>query len=214
MNSKRIYFGLIGVIVFAFAGLIAGTYGINTLLTTQTQSLTGLKAKTAAFNQEQLTLQNSKKQVETYTGLNKIAKSIVPQDKDQAEAVREIVNIASQYSVSLAAINFPASTLGSAAPVTSPTSTTTVTAPTTVKAPTTSLSQLKPVTNIPGVYQLQITVTGDTNKPVPYDQFVNFLVALEHNRRTAQVSTITIEPNAANRNLLTFNLTLNEYIKP
>jgi hypothetical protein len=70
------------------------------------------------------------------------------------------------------------------------------------------------VPNIPGVYQLQITVEGDSSKPVQYNSFLNFLTALEHNRRTAQVSTVSIAPSASNPNLLSFTLTLEEYIKP
>jgi hypothetical protein len=211
MNSKRIYFLLIGVIVLCFGGLIAGTYAINGLLTKQATSLTALKAKSAAFTQEQQSLAATKQQVKKYTALNQIAKAVVPQDKDQAEAVREIVNLADQYNITLAAISFPASTLGAAA-------TATAAAPASANAtpitPTKSISQLTAVKNIPGVYQLTITVQGDSNKPVPYDKFVSFLTALEHNRRTAQVSAITLEPNSTNRSLLSFHLTLNEYIKP
>lgn len=209
MTSKRIYYILVGSLVLSFIALIGGAYAINGILTKQSNSLTELKARSAAFSEEQITLEKSKKQVEQYASLNQIAKAIVPQDKDQAEAVREIVNIAAQYNISLAAINFPASTLGN-----TPTSSAAPASANAGTVATKSFSQLLPVKNIPGVYQLTITVTGDTNKPVPYSQFIRFLEALEHNRRTAQVSTITIEPNATNRNLLTFNLTLNEYIKP
>lgn len=209
MTSKRIYYILVGSLVLLFIAFIGGAYAINSLLTQQSNNLTALKARSAAFAEEQITLEKSKKQVEQYASLNQIAKSIVPQDKDQAEAVREIVNIASQYNISLASINFPASTLGN-----SPTASAAPASANASAVATKSFSQLLPVKNIPGVYQLTITVTGDTNKPVPYSQFIQFLEALEHNRRTAQVSTITIEPNTTNRNLLTFNLTLNEYIKP
>lgn len=208
MTSKRIYYLLVGSLVLSFVLLIGGAYAINSMLTKQSNSLTALKARSAAFAEEQVTLEKSKKQIQQYASLNQIAKAIVPQDKDQAEAVREIVNIAAQYNISLASINFPASTLGNAPTGSAPASANAA------AVATKSFSQLLPVKNITGVYQLTITVTGDTNKPVPYSQFVRFLEALEHNRRTAQVSTITIEPNTTNRNLLTFNLTLNEYIKP
>ena len=217
MTSKRLYFLLSGLIGLLFIGLIAGTYGANSLLSSQANTLTGLKAKSLALAQEQSSLNKAKKDIQTYSGLNQIAKSVVPQDKDQAEAVREIVNIAAQYNVSLAAINFPASTLGAnaTAPASAAPASASATAPAASKSTSAgSLSQLQPVKNIPGVYQLPITVVGDPNKPVPYNQFVSFLSAMEHNRRTAQVSTITIQPNASNRNLLTFSLNLNEYIKP
>lgn len=200
MTSKRLRLLLIGFIGILFFGLIGGTYGANSLLEKQADKLITLKAKIEALNTEQQGLVKAKKDIKTYAELEKIAKSVVPQDKDQAEAVREIVNIAAANGVSLSTISFPASNLGSL----NAQATTT----------TTSLSQLQPVKNIPGVYQLQISVVGDPNKPVAYDKFISFLAALERNRRTAQVSTISIQPNLANRNLLTFTLSLNEYIKP
>ncbi len=207
MTSKRLKLLLMGIIAILFFGLIGGTYEANILLENQAAKLITLKAKTEALATEQQGLVKAKKDIKTYAELEIIAKSVVPQDKDQAEAVREIVNIAAANGVSLSNISFPASSLGSliaqAPPATSTTS-----------KPTTSLSQLQPVKNISGVYQLQISVVGDPSKPVAYDKFINFLSALEHNRRTAQVSTISIQPNLVDRNLLTFTLSLNEYIKP
>jgi len=219
MNSRRLYFALIGVICLLFIGLLAGAYGANSLLAARATKLTNLKAKNQALGQEQLSLASAKKEVETYSSLEKIAKAVVPEDKDQAEAVREIVNIAAANGVSLAAINFPASTLGGSA--TGSTSSGAASpppsagsAPVKVAVNSGKLSQLQPVKNIPGVYILQITVQGDANKPVSYSAFINFLNALEHNRRTAQISNITLQPSTSNPNLLTFSLTLNEYIKP
>ena len=217
MNSKRLYFLLIGIIGLLAIGLVAGTYGANKVMTARATSLTALKAKSAAQTSEQTSLTRAREEVKKYTDLEEIAKSIVPQDKDQAEAVREIVNIAAQAGVNLAAINFNASTLGTTGTgAASASSTASSVSPTAGSSggKASALSQLTPVKNIPGVYVLPITVVGDPNKPVAYDKFVNFLSILEHNRRTAQVSTITITPNTSNRNLLTFTLGINEYIKP
>lgn len=216
MNSKRVYFGLVGAICLLFLGLIVGTVQVNKTLSSRADKLTNLKAKSAALAQERLTLRKVSKDIKTYTELQKITKAIVPEDKSQAEAVREIVKIAAKNDVSLASITFPASTLGNGP---TPTAGATV-APVAAQASTAasskvgSLSQLTPVKSIPGVYQLLITVRSDPDKPVRYDKFVNFLSDLERNRRTAQVSTITIEPDKENRNFLSFTLGLNEYIKP
>lgn len=220
MTNKRLYYLLVGMICLLFLGLLGGTYGANKLLTKQSNKLLDLKAKSAAVTQEQASLNNAKKEISKYSDLLKITKSVVPEDKDQAEAVRELVNIAENNSVSLASISFPNSTLGltatgqSTATSTAPASAAPAAATTKASSKVGSLSQLIPVKNIPGVYQLIITVKGDPAKPVQYNQFVKFLSALEHNRRTAQVGSITIEPNADNRNNLTFTLTLSEYIKP
>ena len=211
MSSKRLYFVLLGLIGLLCVGLLAGVYGINGLLTDQANQLTGLKAKSQALGLEQQSLIKAKKDIQKYGDLEKIAQAVVPQDKNQAEAVREIVNIAAANGVSLAAINFPTSTLGTAVGggVVTPAS---PLAANNSKAG--SLSQLQPVKNIPGVYQLLITVQGDSAHPVPYNQLIGFLSSLEHNRRTAQVSTISMQPSATNPNLLTFTLGLSEYIKP
>lgn len=210
MNSKRFFFVMLAGVVLLSVGLVAGTYGANKLLTTQANTLTALKAKSQALSQEQASIAKSKKDLEKYAELDKIARAVVPEDKDQAEAVREIVKIANANGVSLASISFPASTLGNTS-----TGAATGTGSSVKVSPSTgALSQLTAVKNIPGVYQLQITVQSDSAKPVSYSSFINFLSALEHNRRTAQVSTISIQPNANNHNLLGFNLTLNGYIKP
>lgn len=214
MTNKRLYYLLIGIVTLLFVGLIAGTYGANKMLTSKAATLTDLKAKSKASKQEQASLIKAKEEVRTYSGLLKITRAIVPEDKDQAAAVREIVNIAAANGVSLGSISFPTSTLGNS--ITAPSSAPAAANASAKPAVQTSAvpSQLQPVKSIPGVYQLLITVQGDSSKPVRYSQFVNFLAALERNRRTAQVSSITIEPKADNRNNLTFTLSLNEYIKP
>jgi len=65
-----------------------------------------------------------------------------------------------------------------------------------------------------GVYNLQIIIQEGTNSPVPYSKFIDFLSRLEQNRRTAQVTSIVLQPLATDRDNVSFTLTLNEYIKP
>jgi hypothetical protein len=219
MTPKRLYFGLIGIIALLLIGLVVGASGVNSLLGKRADTLVSLKAKNQALTQEQLSLAGAKKNIQKYSSLEQIAQTIVPQDKDQAEAVREIVNIAAANNVSLASITFPASTLGATLPGNGTTgvSGSAATAQTQAVNPNSStvkLSQLQPVVGIPGVYNLAITIDGDPNSPVSYDSLINFLSALEYNRRTAQISNITIAPDSTNPNLLTFSLTVNEYIKP
>lgn len=219
MSSKRLYFILISVLALLFFGLVVGTYGANNLLSAQANTLTNLKAKNLALTQEQLSLNNAKEDVKKYAGFEQIAQDIVPEDKDQAETVLEIVNIAAQNGISLASITFPASTLGTGTIPQSSTTKTSVVSTNNAElsspsSPLNKLSQLEPVNNIPGVYELSITVQGNPNQPVAYSSFINFLNALEYNRRTAEIGTVTISPSASNPNLLSFSLTLNEYIKP
>lgn len=209
MNSKRAYFVMLGIIVLLIAALLGGSYGIDTLLQKQSKKLVGLKLQSQTLDQEQTSLTKAKQDVQKYGDLEKIAKSIVPQDKDQAEAVRQIVNIAAANGVALTTITFPASNLGSGVPLPAAAAT-----PGASAVPAPIPSQLKAVPGIPGVYDLEIVITEDTNQPSPYQNFINFLSALEKNRRTAEVSSINITPAATNRNLVSFTLTLEDYIKP
>ena len=211
MNGKILHTILLAVIGLLLIGLLAGTYGINKVLSSEASKLTAAKAKSQALEQEQIGLKKAKKDIQKYAELEQIAKAVVPEDKSQAEAVREIVNIAAANNIGLASVNFPASTLGNNL---LKTGSATASPSPAAGANTKSLSQLLPVKNIAGVYELTITVNSDPNNPVQYSRFINFLKALESNRRTAQVSSIAIQPNLKNHSLLSFNLTLNEYIKP
>jgi len=213
MNSKRVYFIMLGVIVLLFAGLFGGKYGANSLLQQQAKRLTDVKAQSNSLADQQKGLVTAKKQVAKYSDLEKIAKTIVPQDKDQAEAVREIVNLAAASGIKqLSSVTFPASTLGASAAAVGSTSTTTTTTPTTNSK--SNLTQLTPAKGLTGVYQLQITITQSSDSEVPYSQFYDFLSRLEQNRRTAQVTGITLQPDAVHPNFVAFTLIINEFIKP
>ena len=209
MSSKKLYFVLIGLIVLLGAGTIGGAYEADQLLQQRSTVLVNQKATSAGLDGQQQQLIKNKKDIATYQDLNTIAKTIVPQDKDQAQAVLEIVRLAQQSNISrLSTITFPSSTLG-----TKPAAGSTTTTP---AAPTgnNALTQLIPVKGIPGVYDLQITIQQSTSTAVPYSTFITFLQKLEQNRRTAQVSNISVTPDSKNPNLVSFTLIIDEYIKP
>jgi Tfp pilus assembly protein PilO len=213
MSSKRLHLIFVAVIGLLFLSLIVGTYQANKLLAAKGKTLTSLKAKSQALTEEQANLAKAKQDITKYTELYNITKSIVPEDKSQAEAVREIVNLADANNISLGSITFPASTLGGAASNSANTTAPTSSATNTSSAAN-SLSQMKPVKGIPGVYELPITVQSNSDEPTRYSQLSGFLAALEKNRRTAQVNSIVIQPNEDNPNFLDFTLIINEYIKP
>ncbi len=213
MTSKQVFMVLTSVILLLVIGLGVGAYSINSMLAKQSDELTSLKATSQALSTEQNILKRDKKDIKNYASLNQIAKAIVPQDKNQAEAVREIVNLATKNGITLASITFPASTL------TAPTSTNSgssanLTTPQAVNPKIVKLSQLIPIKSLPGVYELIINVQSSGDQTVPYNNFISFLNDLEHNRRTAQISNIAITPDNKSKGNLTFTLNLVEYIKP
>lgn len=198
MTSKIMYYILLAAVVLLGVGVIGVGYGANVILTSKSAELSKLKANAQVTQELQTSLAKDRADIKKYGELNVIAQTIVPQDKDQSETVREIVKIANESGIArLASITFPASQLG---------------ATTTRNAD--SLSQLTPVKGISGVYLLPITVTVDSGSPVTYGQFMSFLKKLESNRRTAQISDITIKPDNKNPKLISFSLVINEYIKP
>jgi len=198
MDSKKLYYGMVGILVLLGLGMLFGASQANSILSAHSKSLVDLKATDKATVEQQAQLTKNKKDIAKYQDLNTIAKTVVPQDKDQARAVREIVNLANQSGIPrLSTIAFPASTLGGTKVKTS-----------------NGLTQVEPVKGISGVYNLQITITQSNTETVPYSSFIGFLTRLEQNRRTAQVSSITVQPDAKNPNMVAFTLVINEYIKP
>jgi hypothetical protein len=215
MTSKRYFYIMLAVLVLLLGLIIGATIGGNVLLKKQSEKLISLKSENLSVEQQQTALIQAKKDVERYSEIEKITRSVVPQDKDQAKTVREIVKIAGENRIPIKSISFETSTLGDAKPVT-PTPAPAVgseggtpAAPATPKQP--AVSQVKPVEGIPGVYSLEIQVASAGE--VSYQNFLKFLESLEKNRRTAHVSSISIEPSDDGRTL-EFNLTLNAYVKP
>jgi|JI10StandDraft_1071094.scaffolds.fasta_scaffold38260_3 hypothetical protein len=205
MNAKKLYYVLLGSVFALSLGVLGTGYAANTLLTSKSHHLSKVKAESESAQSLQTLLQKNKSDLTRYKELNEIAKAVVPQDKDQAQTVREIVNIAKASGINnLTSITFPASSLGAA---------TTTGAPV-AKSTTGGLTQVTPVKGISGVYILPITLTVDQSHPVTYNQFITFLEKLEQNRRTAQVSDITLKPDPKSLNSLSFSLVVNEYIKP
>jgi len=204
MNSKRFYTVMIVVIVLLGIGVLASAFLGNKMLEKKSKTIVQLKTDTQVLSAEELSLTQAKKDVKKYSQLQQAAQAIVPQDKDQASAVREIVKIAGASGVKIALITFPASTLGGTAKASGTADT----------SSTASLTQVQPVKGISGVFILPITIQNDSNSPISYGAFISFLGKLEQNRRTAQVASVTLQPTALNPSQLTFNLVLNVYIKP
>lgn len=211
MTSKRLFYILcITLVLLASAG-IAGTVFGTALLERKTRNIIDLKLEGIALDDQQKSLIQAKKDIEKYQELEQIAKSIVPQEKDQARTVREIIKLADESNVPIGSITFPASTLGQAPARTA------APAPTeggTTPKVSTQTTQVQPVEGIPGLYQLEINVQSVSSVPVRYQDMLNFLSKLQQNRRTSHVTNLTVSPSKTNRNLVTFTLVINAFIKP
>lgn len=212
MSAKKVFYGMIGLVVLISLLVAASVVGANTFLNSQKDKLVKAKVDNRVVEEQQQYLVKAKEDLETYDELNAIAKAIVPQDKDQAKTAREISAIAQKSGIKLDSITFPISSLGGGAAPPPSSSGNSTTAPSEEsQAPPSGLTQVAPVEGIQGVYSLEIIVNSQS--PVPYYQFLDFLERLESNRRTAHVLKLVLNPTESG-DALSFILTLNAYVKP
>lgn len=203
--SKRAFFSMLGlaVLLILAAGAVT-SFGLKKLQEKGAE-LNTLKTKQEVLKVRQNDLNAAKQDIKAYAELEKVSKAIVPQEKDQARTVREIVQIGQEAGIPLESIQFPSSDLG-ALKSKSKKSTKSRTDPNT--------TQLIGVPGTSNLYVMEISIKSASKTPVRYNQLLAFLERLEKNRRTAHVTNISIDPSAENRNLVTFTVTLNVYIKP
>jgi septum formation inhibitor MinC len=218
MNSRKVYFIMLAVLVLLIGALLGTVVMGNNYLKNQSDSLLAAKLDQQSLNEQQTALVKAKKDLEKYRELRDIARAIVPQDKDQAKAVREIVRFADETGVGLESITFDDSSLGQKAAAPAPAAggeTQTAASEPAAKPKTPPITQAQPVAGIPGVYSLPIEIvsTKNTNQ---FNNFINFLSKLENNRRTAQVEKVSITPGttASGQEYINFSLTVNIFVQP
>lgn len=209
MSSKKAFYAMLGVITLLIILCGVCTYFGYKMILKQGDKLESSKLDAEVAEEKKELLDQAIKDINEYDELESIAKSVVPQEKDQARTVLELVELGRRAGINIVSVQFPSSELGQianrkAGPATARGGTDT----------TKGLTQLTPVEGLTGVYEMSIDVQADTEIPITYDQLINYLRLLENNRRTAQVSNISITPNIDNPNYVTFSLTLKSFVKP
>lgn len=213
MNVKKfrlVLLGIFSLLVLAFAGI--GILGLG-ILKDKSAQMVELKLKNKTAESQLSNLEISKNDIEKYSYFKDVAKSVIPEDKDQAQAVLEIFQLAQAAGINIQSITFPSSNLGARSTVTADSTVTTPSA-----AATKAISQAVPVTGIPGLYSVQLTISPLSGSQLPPDQqityakMLDFLSRIENNRRTAQITQVNIQP-ASGGQQLNFSLTVNIFIK-
>jgi hypothetical protein len=196
-------------------------YVANKLLQKRSNDVVNLKLTSQELESQETAYLAAKKDIEKYSDLNAIVKSVIPQDKDQARTVRELFQLAQDSGIALKSVQFPSSSLGTAAAASTTTPAAGATAPAAGAAPTPApptITQAKPVKGLNGVYAIQTDITPFADSKtarISYDQLIDFLRRIESNRRTMQVTTVHIQPLGQKASSgITFTLTLNIFVKP
>lgn len=209
-TAKKLRLILIGLLA-----LLAVIFGVTALtglgkLSDQSQKLVASKLESKKADAQLSALGIAKQQVEKYSYFNDVAKTVIPNDKDQAQAVLDIYQIAKEAGINISGITFPVSTLGGTSSVSA----------TSKKATTTAISQAQPVPGIKGLYSLELTIdhlissVESTDGQASYPKFIELLSKLERNRRTSQITNVNIAPPSPNSKYFSFNLTVKIFMRP
>jgi hypothetical protein len=228
MNAKRLKLVLLvslGVLAVVF--VVIFVFGIS-MLNKKSQKMVELKLESQKVENQLNGLAQAKKEIEQYGYFKNIANSVIPNDKDQAQAVVDIYNVAKESGIKIQTISFPSSNLGEAAKPAAPAAgTTSNTVPPATSAvgasPSEAISQAKPVANIKGLYSLELTIAPEIgtqlgkSEQVTYPKLLDFLQRIERNRRTAQITSIAIDPQTPGTvisDAVKFTLVINIFLKP
>jgi hypothetical protein len=216
LDSKKLRLILIGGLILATLAFFGIAFFGLSVLDSKSRSLVNLKTQSQTAYSQLSNLVQSKKEVEKYAYFKSVAQTVIPNDKNQAQAVLEINQMANDSGISIQSITFPASTLGVGAATTAATTPKDATSP---SATSSALTQAKPVVGIPGLYSLALTITPESGKDVStaqqvtFAKMLDFLKRIENNRHTAQISQVSIQP-ASDSQALSFTLVINIFIKP
>lgn len=208
-NMRWLLLGSLGLCIIIFFGVLF--MGLS-VLGSESNKLVQLKVDSQTAEAQLSNLEQTKKDVQKYSYFKDVARTVIPNDKDQAQAVLEINQMANAAGITIQSITFPASTLGLR-------TTTGTTDATSSGASSSAISQAKPVAGISGLYSLELTITPEAGpdlppaKQVTYAKMLNFLKRIENNRHTAQVTQVNIQPAASGQSI-SFTLSVNIFIKP
>jgi len=212
LNNKLLHWILLGGLGLSAVIFLAVMFQGISLLSSKSKQLVDMRVQSQTADAQLSNLEQTKKDVEKYSYFKNVATTVIPNDKNQAEAILEINQKASQAGIALQSITFPTSTLGG--------TTTGSTADAATSSSSKAISQAKPVSGIAGLYSLQLTITTDNSKTLPADQqatypkILNFLNQIENNRRTAQITDVSIQPSSDNPSSLSLTLIINIFMKP
>jgi len=204
VRAKRFFYLLLGCLVIIILLIIGGVYMGTVLMKRSSVKLIQIKLNNIGHDITEQNFLQARKQLDKYRPVGEILQKILPKQKDQALAVKELYKISDETGVQIHSIQFPNSTLGQKAGSTGQSGTGGATANST-------LTQAKAVEGMPGVMGIDINLS--IKNSVSYDNLINFLQKIELNRRSMQVKSITIGRDSKNEGI-TANLIITIFVKP
>ena len=87
MNTQRLSYFLITLTLLSGIGLLGSAVAADRILSQKSAELSKIKAQSQVADELQQSLKKNKADIAKYAELNAIAKTVVPQDKGQAQTV-------------------------------------------------------------------------------------------------------------------------------
>ncbi len=165
MTTKKLFFVML-VVLLATLGLTGvGVYFVDGYLGSQSETISALKADDELLSIELINTQNTIENLKTYSYVDTVADTILPDSKNQSEAILLINKIGDEVGVNTQSFIF----LGT-------------------DGEPSEKSQTKPLEGTKGILVFPVQVKFDAT----YSQVINWLKLAEKNQRKMQVSTITM----------------------
>lgn len=213
MTAKKLWFILVAGICLLTIGAGAMIYFGYSFMSKSSDSLVNAKLDNIAVEEQEISYMQARKDLDKYKTLGDLLSNILPKEKDQALAVRELYKIGDETNISVESIQFPASNLGQKAVATTTTPSTAT--PTTPVAVAPSVTQAKAVEGLSGVLGIDVDIVlkPKSGNSISYDNMIKFLQKIEVNRRSMQIKKITVKPDAKNGGV-SLNMTITIFVKP
>jgi len=202
MTAKKAYFIILTILILAIIGIGGSMYAGTMVVKKTSDKLIQTKLDNIGLDTQEQQFLQSRKVLDKYKTLNQTISKILPKNKDQALAVKELYQIGDETGIVVSKIQFPTSTLAKSKATSTQSSTKTVT-------------QAKQVAGMTGVLGIDISISLQpaNGKSISYDNMLKFLQKVELNRRNMQIKNITVNADTINGGV-TFELTLTIFVKP
>lgn len=214
MTTKKAHYGLLGLLVLVIVAIGLAMYFSRVFLKSNSDSLVNAKLELYKIDETEYIYRKNQAILQENQETADILASVLPQEKDQAKAVREITQIASDNGLSVKAIRFPGSDLViTNKPVAAQTQGSTTTPQATPSGPT--ISQAKPVNGLNNVLGIAVEIeltSARSGAQISTDQVLSFLQQIENNRRNIRVTSINFGSSVDEGKTLKIDTLL--FIKP
>lgn len=216
MTTKKAHYGLLGLLILIIIAIGLAMYFSRVFLKTNSDKLVNAKLELYKIDETEYIYRKNQAILQENKETADILSSVLPQEKDQAKAVREITQIAGANGLSVKSIKFPGSDLvitNKPATTTQPQGSTTTPAPAAPAGPT--ISQAKPVSGLSNVLGIAVEIELTSSRAgaqISTDQVLSFLQQVENNRRNIRVTSINFGSSVDEGKTLKIDTIL--FIKP